>query len=108
MNIVNLTPHAITVQGTDGEKTTFQPSGTLARVSQTQQSAGKIGAFELRRNTFGDVEGIPAPAADTFYIVSAIVLSASDRPDLIAPDTGPSAIRNDKGQIEAVRAFIIK
>ena len=108
MNIVNLTPHAITIETETGERTTFQPSGTLARVSQTQQSAGRIGGFELRRNTFGDVEGIPEATPETFYIVSAIVLSASERTDLIAPDTGPSAIRNERGQIEAVTGFVVR
>ena len=42
-------------------------------------------------------------------IVSAMVLSASDRTDLVAPATGhPDTIRNDKGQIISVPGFICK
>jgi hypothetical protein len=37
-----------------------------------------------------------------------MVLSATERKDVIAPDTGSTAKRNDKGQIEAVRAFIVR
>lgn len=50
---------------------------------------------------------MPEHKENTFYIVSAIVLSAlkGTRVDVIAPDTGNTAIRNDKGQIIAVSRF---
>ncbi len=56
----------------------------------------------------GGVEGLPEQQDGTFLIVSGMVFAASDRPDLIAPDTGKTAIRNEKGHIAAVTRFIRK
>jgi hypothetical protein len=53
------------------------------------------------------VEGLPDPVAGVVYIVSGRVLSelAGSRPDVVSPDTGPDAIR-ENGQIKAVRGFV--
>ena len=41
------------------------------------------------------------------YIVSRMALEALRwRPDVVAPDTGPSAVRDDAGRIIAVRQFV--
>jgi len=106
VTIVNLTPHAITVR-TDAGDRTFQPCGTVARVSQDTMDAGFVAGIPVVKKTTGQVTGLPDPAADTVYIVSAMVLAAvSDRSDVFAPDTGSTAIRNDKGHIVAVRGFV--
>ena len=61
------------------------------------------------RQTFGDVQGLPAQKEGTNIIVSAMVMAASDRTDLVAPATGhPETIRNDKGHIVSVPCFIGK
>lgn len=101
MNFVNLTPHAIILN--DG--TVFQPSGNVARVSATFTD------FEngICRQQFGDVTGLPDPQEGTTFIVSALVLAATDRDDVVAPATGhPQCVRNDKGQIMSVPGFIGK
>ena len=101
MNFVNLTPHAIILN--DG--TVFQPSGNVARVSATFTD------FEngICRQKFGDVTGLPDPQEGTMFIVSALVLAATDRDDVVAPATGhPQCVRNDKGQIMSVPGFIGK
>lgn len=63
MVLVNLTPHAIVLRGTDGD-VTIAPSGTVARVAtipgaDTGVQAGGIPVFSSP--AFGDVEGLRGP-----------------------------------------------
>lgn len=98
---VNLTPHDIVLNnGTIVEK-----SGTVARVSAsfTEFNDG------ICRQEFGEVEGLPEEKEGVIYVVSALVLAASDRKDLVAPATGhPDCIRNEKGLIQSVPGFVSK
>lgn len=105
----NLTPHAITIS-VNGVVNTIQPSGVIARVSTTEQSAGlcPVTYAPVIRRTFGDVENIGSPS-DGPCLVSSIVLSALGsewRGVAFAPDTGDTAIRNDKGHIVAVTRLV--
>lgn len=104
--LVNLTPHAINVAGTDGEVVlTVPPGGVIARVTTSQEVVGNIDGIDVVKTTFGTVEGLPEPTAGTTYVVSSLVLGrCQDRDDVVAPDTGPTAIRKD-GQVVAVRRF---
>jgi hypothetical protein len=119
--LVNLTPHAITVS--TGEITmTFPPSGDAARVDTKNTVESPIVVSQFSNHdleisvplntvtTFG-VIGLPEPEENVMYIVSAMVAQQClHRTDVIAPDTGPTAIRYTdgpmKGQIEAVRGFV--
>lgn len=108
--IVNATPHAIKVLRRD-EIITFEPSDFIARVKMETVTRGALNGFKLSENIPGAVEGLPTEDDDTYYIVSAMVLSANKesenpRMDLIAPDTGATAIRNEKGRIDYVLGFI--
>lgn len=103
-NIINLTPHAVVI--TDGP--TFEPSGTIARVTTHQVDAGTIAGIPVKSQTFGDIIDLPEPQNNTVYIVSAIVLSAAKaagRTDVVAPDTS-NAVRNDQGHIVSVPGFV--
>ena len=56
---------------------------------------------------YGELTGVPERQKDTLYIVSSMVLAASDRGDLLAPATGhPDCIRNEKGHIVSVPGFV--
>ncbi|MED0649938.1 hypothetical protein P9246_10725 [Aeribacillus pallidus] len=104
MKIINLTPHSVVI--TDGP--IFEPSGTVARVSVQQVDDGNINGVPVKKQTFGDIVDLPAPADDTVYIVSAIVLAAAKavgRTDCVAPDTS-NAVRNDAGHIVSVPGFV--
>lgn len=108
--IINCTPHPIVIGST-----TFEPSGILPRVSTIEtvsvpieEFVGGHKVFETVTQRTGDVTGLPAPVQGTFLIVSGMVFAASDRQDLIAPDTGKSAVRDDKGHIVAVTRFLRK
>jgi hypothetical protein len=105
MKFINLTPHAIKLN--DG--TTFPPSGVVARVAADLQEVETIGGVQLYRQTFGDVEGLPEQIPGTIYIVSALVFSAVDRSDCVAPATGSKeTIRDEAGQIVSVPGFVTK
>lgn len=105
--IINCTPHDIVVKVEGGDKV-FKPSGTLPRVDTRESSAPSINGIPCVTQTVGEVTNLPAPTPNTFYIVSGMVFAATDREDVIAPDTGKSAIRNDKNQIAAVTKFLRK
>jgi hypothetical protein len=104
---VNLTPHDIVVQLSDGSRRVFAKSGVIARVATTSLEDGSFDGIPVVRTTFGEVENLPVPEEGTVYIVSALVLSAlaGSRSDVVAPNTGSTAIRNEKGLVEAVVSF---
>lgn len=116
MELINLTPHDINVELVDGRRVSIPRSGRLARVAAEVEPAGTLSLADcnvpvpLVRAMHGDVEGLPDPQEDTVYIVSTRVLLALRekgvmRDDVVAPDTGPTAIRLG-GHIQAVRRFV--
>ena len=118
IQLVNLTPHAISVRA-GGDTVTVPPSGNVARVSTSAKEAGVLfigtgSPVPVQVTTFGQVEGLPEmdPEAGVVYVVSGMVLSALReqgivRGDVVAPATGPNdgAIRNEKGHIVAITGF---
>lgn len=101
MKFLNYTPHEIKIN--DG---TSYPSIGTARVSATFTDFDQDG---ICHQEFGEVEGLPEPQEGVMLIVSAMVLGASSREDLVAPATGhPDTIRNEKGHIVSVPGFIGK
>lgn len=112
MNIVNLTPHALTLRTPQGERE-FPPMSTAARVMYATRPEASlrdgIPLPILEHPTAGRVIGLPAPANDTIYLVSLIVLPlCAGRTDVFAPATGPGegAIRDDRGQVVAVTRLV--
>lgn len=105
----NLTPHAIVIS-VNGSVNTIQPSGTIARVGTSEESAGlcPVTGVPVIRRSFGEVENIGSPS-DGPCLVSSLVLSALGsewRGVAFAPDTGETALRNEKGQIIAVTRLV--
>lgn len=102
-NFINVTPHAITLNN----GVVFPASGTVARVSNTFGNPDGDNVMDIH---YGDINGLPEPADNTLYIVSAIVLSAAKekgRTDCVAPATGhPDCVRSDKGFIVSVPGFV--
>ena len=109
---LNLTPHAITLVLNSGEHRTIQPSGTVARV-QTFETSGQMAwlsdgtGYETIGTVYrrtGAAEGLPPEG--TPCLVSALVLATvPDRAGVFAPDTGPTAIRED-GLVVAVTRLV--
>jgi hypothetical protein len=94
MKIINLTPHAITADGV-----VIPPSGDIARVSVTRTKRGDINGIPVFVPTFGVVAGLPDPALDTVYLVSAMVRNhpaVASRTDVCSPG---ALVRDDAGNI---------
>lgn len=112
MNIVNLTPHAITLLTKD-EQITIKSSGKIARVAVEEKELGFItDGIPLVSREFTQVENLPPlnELAGKIYLVSSLVLESLPMEyvdHVFAPDTGATAIR-ENGQIVAVTRLIAK
>lgn len=110
--VVNLTPHSVNVILTSGEEIEIPPSGIVARVKQVERPAGLLGKIPLVSVHYNSVEGLPNPKEVDYIVVSTLVAQAlSNSPQwwgkVLVPNTGPSAVRDEKGNIKAVRSFIL-
>lgn len=118
MNFCNLTPHAIVFRLADGTDKTFPPSpGGAARVATTEKFVPSImdadgQIYPVVSRALGAVQmpaDVPAKGA---LIVSSMVLDAAKAQNhpllarMIAPDTGPTAIR-EAGQVKAVTRWVV-
>ena len=103
MNIINLTPHAITFMHEDGTTEVFAASGDVARVEQFIFSLRDT-KYNLKTTVPSCVVGLPEKDVNTVYIVSAMVREAEPtRDDLWSPT---SFVRDEEGRIIGCSAFI--
>ena len=113
MDIVNLTPHDITVVY-DGCNILIPASGKVCRVLTQTYDSHKIVLLNgmtipVVKTRFGEIEGLPPKRNGKVYIVSQIVRSAltakgEDRPDVVVPT---DFIRDEKGNIIGCRKFSV-
>jgi D-hexose-6-phosphate mutarotase len=106
MRLINLTPHPLTIRLDDENDLVLPPSGQVARVAVEQAQVAAVGGIPIVATVFGAIEGLPAPEPGVLYITSSLVAQAAAREgrvDVVAPDTGPTAVRDTGGQIIAVR-----
>ena len=98
-NIVNLTPHTINVLGCEP----IIPSGDVARVNANVELVGSIADIPIYTTTYGEINGLPDPKDDTYYIVSRIVKNAcQNRTDVLVPG---ELIRSESGAVIGCRGF---
>ena len=91
--VINLTPHAITVVG-HGE---IPASGLVPRVAMQTRPVGLIGGLPTSKTEYGKVEGLPSGIEGVYFIVSQMLKSACpDRVDLLYP---AELIRDESGNI---------
>lgn len=102
MRIVNLTPHPLNLL-VDGEMVEIQSAG-LARCTTTVDNVSVLGGVRIVQTHYGEVTGLPAPEADTIYVVSAMVLAAlgGSRDDVFGP---ADYIRDEAGRVVGARAL---
>lgn len=107
MILINLTPHDINVLE-NGVIKTYPATGDVARVDQINQPNGTVNDAPVNRPTYGAVEGLPLyQKAGMYYIVSALVRqSQPHRKDLLSPDSGATAVRDEKGLIKYVTGWL--
>jgi hypothetical protein len=111
----NFTPHTVKVIDNNGNVyLEIPPEGVQVRVKEQVEHEGilQIKHEGLLRGVpvvskeYSEIEGLPEPEEGVTLIVSVIVLNASDRTDLVCPDTGPdSVVRDEGGNILGVRRF---
>lgn len=104
--IVNLTSHTINFME-DNTIIASIPSCGVARAVQHRQIVDTIVAdgitLPIAHYTYDDVQGLPAPEADTIYIVSEITAQAvPERQDVFIVD---DSARNENGWIIGVRGL---
>jgi hypothetical protein len=99
MTFVNLTPHTIN-EAVTGKN--FESSGIVARVKSEAKIIEEIDGIAIFQNSYGEVENIPAEKENTLYIVSGLVLEASDRTDLVAPG---ELVRDEQGKAVGCKGF---
>lgn len=131
MAFINTTPHDIVVY-VGGYARTFPKASPehIARVATKYTEMYSVEGIPVVVREFGDIENLPK-IEDTydydydsqgnpwigsgrpgFILVSSIVLEAAKQtghpllPYLLAPDTGPTAVRNENGQVIAVTRFV--
>lgn len=104
MQIINLTPHAINFLDESNQPIlTVEPSGVIARAKQTRTLCGNIAGIPVNQCAYGQVQGLPEPAKETIYVVSAITAQACpEREDVYIVD---DSVRNEDGRIIGVRAL---
>lgn len=103
MPIVNLTNLTVRLADEQGDVyATFEPDDQSVKL-HTQGEEHEVDGVPVDVTTVTDVDGLPEPADGTFYIVPQPLAYVTNRTDLVIPDTGPSAIRNDDGKVQAVR-----
>jgi len=116
MKFVNCTPHDIVIFDAEGTKEIARfpaEKGREARVDEQDVNHGTLNGIEVKQRSYDKIIGLPEPDEDTYYIVSMIVLLANEileppywRNDLISPDTGNGAVRNEKGMIVGTKNFV--
>ena len=109
---INLTPHDIVISD-DKYKLTVITSGFIARIEMEENFVTEEKGFPVIKREIKGITGLPYQLyTDMVYIVSSMVLGAlKDNPDysdytFYAPDTGNTAIRDDKGHIIAVTRLV--
>lgn len=108
MEIVNCTPHAVTLVTTEGQ-VTLPPSGHLPRVEATRETMGTVEVNGLTVPVtvvaFGSLAGLPPRQDETLYLVSALTAQAAKalgRTDVVIVD---DTVRDEAGRIVGCRAL---
>ena len=106
MQLVNLTPHALTLVTVSGTPITFQASGDLARLTVIREPLPALAIdgeiYGVIRPTLGEVFGLPAPAPGVIYVVSAFVAEKAKRADVLSPG---ELLRDSAGVIIGARGL---
>lgn len=109
MNIVNLTPHDVLVVDDDNRVLMNIPSSDLvARLKTQPVNVGRINGVPLVKHKCISFINLPVPDPGTMFLVSSLIQQFSSRGDLIAPDTGPSCVRDNGRNVVAIRQFKAK
>ena len=103
MQLVNLTPHPITIVMPDATVFTIKPDGTLARVAAIKTPLPPANGIPVNATSYGVVVGLPRPNDGVGYIVSALVrLAVPHRTDIYSPG---ELVRDASNQVVGCRSL---
>ncbi len=97
---VNLIGHDITISGYG----TLPKAENPCRVETRERVVGKVADIPIVETHFSEIQNLPEPEEGVYYIVSRIAMDfiPFNREDVFCVDTGPTAIRDENGQVVAV------
>ena len=97
---VNLIGHDITISGYG----TLPKCDNPCKVETKQRVLGKVAGIPIAETHFEKIVNLPESEDGVYYIVSRITMDFMpfDREDVFCVDTGPTAIRDENGQVVAV------
>jgi hypothetical protein len=104
--MINLTPHSITIRLPDGSERTYPPSGTVARVVTFETTGLSVDGIPTVYRKTGNVEGLTLPLTQPVLVSSMVLAELPCADNVFAPDSGPTAIRDERGQIVAVTRLV--
>lgn len=98
---INLTDKDITIYGKNHTTITFPKSGTVAFVKQQDNILDEACVdgclFDIGKRIYTEVENVPKPEENIFYIVPVVVAQQlPERDDLLVAS---NAIKNENGEI---------
>jgi len=103
--LINLTPHPVTVRRLDGTFITLPKGVTVPRLATTETVVGEIDGAKIVKTIFGATTDLPAMADDTILIVSRLVKDANpERTDLVCPG---AALRDETGKVIGADGFSV-
>lgn len=112
MEIINMTPHAVTLM--DNENTIIKvvaPAGMTIRLTQETEVVGSLDGIPLTRTKYGDplvvseegTSAMPAVEEGVYYVVSAMVKNAlPERADFLVP---AEQVRDEAGRVIGCRSL---
>ena len=107
--LINLTPHDITILFEDGTILTVPASATVARVASSNDTVGGVmtegGTIPIKAVSYGEVTGLPPynPDKAQYFLVSSLVAArVPDRHDVLVPG---DFVRDDKGNIVGCKSL---
>lgn len=97
---INLIGHDITISG----HATLPKAEKPCYVETEQIVIGKLAGIPIAKTEFKRLVNLPDPEDGVYYIVSRISMDyvPFGREDVFCVDTGPTAIRDENGQVVAV------
>ena len=87
----------------------FPPSGIVTRIEFGDPTVENIDGFTIHDNVpITGIVNLPTYIPNVNLLVSGFVreqMRGTNRTDIFSPDTGTTALRNEKGKVVAVRAL---
>lgn len=109
--LVNLMPHELVLEIEGRRYIVDHVEGAAVRVSYDLEEIFKIGnKIPVYREVPGSavVKGLPDPEPGRYFVTSAMVARAAQRPDVFSPNTHPKYVKRTRraGSIESVYGLI--